>query len=69
MTLQEFTGRIMATPCEKCPIEIYCQLCTAFSCHSTARQYYASHKRQEEEFRWPDKTCTTTRTNIIIPKH
>lgn len=69
MTLQEFMGRIMATPCEKCPIETYCQLYTAFSCHSTARQYYASHKRQEEDFKWPDKICTTIQTNTITQKH
>lgn len=56
MTQQEFIIRIIATPCEKCPIEIYCRLCVAFSCHSTASKYYSTHKRPGEDFKWPTKT-------------
>lgn len=68
MTQQEFVNRIMGTPCEECPIEIYCRICKAFSCHSTARQYYVTHKRPKEVFKWPDKICTTIQTNTITRK-
>ena len=43
MEMRQFVAKILATPCEKCPIKIYCEMCVAFSCHSTARKYYLSH--------------------------
>ena len=43
MEMRQFVAKILATPCEKCPIKIYCEICVAFSCHSTAHKYYLSH--------------------------
>ena len=43
MEMKEFVAKILATPCEICPIKIYCKMCVAFSCHSTAHKYYLSH--------------------------
>ena len=43
MEMRQFVAKILATPCEKCPIKIYCEMCVAFSCHSTAHKYYLSH--------------------------
>ena len=43
MEMRQFVAKILATPCEKCPIKIYCEMCIAFSCHSTAHKYYLSH--------------------------
>ena len=43
MEMRQFVAKILATPCEKCPIKTYCEMCVAFSCHSTARKYYLSH--------------------------
>ena len=43
MEMKQFVIKILATPCEKCPIKIYCGMRKAFSCHATARKYYLSH--------------------------
>ena len=43
MEMEQFVIKILATPCEKCPIKIYCKMCRAFSCHATAHKYYLSH--------------------------
>lgn len=40
MTKEEFISRIYNTPCESCPIRLFCRNNASFSCHSTARQYY-----------------------------
>lgn len=47
MEMRQFVAKILATPCEKCPIKIYCEMCVAFSCHSTAHKYYLSHGGDE----------------------
>lgn len=56
MDKAEFISRIYNMPCERCPIYDYCQVCKAFSCGSTARQYYNSHSTAKEGFKWPIKT-------------
>lgn len=43
MEMKQFVNKILATPCEVCPIKIYCEMCRTFSCHSTAHRYYLSH--------------------------
>lgn len=43
MEMKQFVNKILATPCEVCPIKIYCGMCRTYSCHSTAHRYYLSH--------------------------
>lgn len=43
MEMREFVAKILATPCEICPIKTYCEICRSFSCHSTAHKYYFTH--------------------------
>lgn len=68
MKLGEFVTRIMYTSCGDCPIATYCAGCRAVACHTVARLYYNSHKREGEEFQWPVEICTTIRTNTITQK-
>ena len=48
MTKAEFIKLIFQTPCEKCPISIYCKMCVAITCCQVARKYYRTHKTKLE---------------------
>ena len=48
MTKAEFVKMIFQTPCEKCPISIYCKMCVAITCCQVARKYYSTHKTKLE---------------------
>lgn len=43
MTLKQFVAYILATPCEKCPITIFCSVYRSNYCHATAHKYYLTH--------------------------
>lgn len=48
MTKRQFVEKIFSTPCEKCPISIYCKMCIAITCCQVARKYYESHNTKGE---------------------
>ena len=49
---EQFIHRILWCDCDHCPIKIYCEMCAALSCASTAKQYYESHQKGGV-FVWP----------------
>lgn len=53
MKKSEFVARLFETPCESCPIQIFCRASRTFSCSSTARKYYDLVSNGEEGLQWP----------------
>ena len=54
MTCKQFCAKILYTPCEDCPIDIYCKLKPYLSCTLTAVDYYRKHSSGKVEFKWPE---------------
>ena len=52
MKRSDFVTKILATPCEKCPIEGYCRIAKTFSCNMTARTYFNIIAKGKEELPW-----------------
>lgn len=51
-----FVNHILYTPCEQCPIEIYCKCSRAQACHTTAGEYYDLIISLRGVFVWPKET-------------
>lgn len=40
MEKAEFIKKVFTTPCEQCPIDLYCECSKAQACHIVASDYY-----------------------------
>lgn len=56
MTRPEFVNRIFSTPCQKCPISIFCKIAPTHSCVETARLYFIKHYPKGGVFHCPAHT-------------
>ena len=56
----EFVRFIFNGSCERCPIEDFCSLCKSIMCHSTAKQYYETHRDKKGVFICPIKDSQKT---------
>lgn len=50
---REFIRHIYDTPCDVCPIAVYCKEVFTISCTSTAAHYFNTHSKEGEGVKWP----------------
>lgn len=63
MTKSQFIAKTISTPCEDCPITIFCEACDYFSCGQVASRYYNTHKDERGVFKCPEKDLSKTESS------
>lgn len=60
---REFIKHIYDTPCDVCPIAVYCKEVSTISCTSTAAHYFNSHTKDGREIKCPARDLRKAELN------